>query len=99
MVRLIAQNEVKLEHLSEALNLYKELVQKTREESGCIRYDLYVDEKNENHFTFFEEWRDEKALEAHRNSEHFTRIIPQLTLLRSKPSHVIFLKEFDKYVL
>ena len=94
MVRLMAQNEVKLEHLSEALNLYKELVQKTREESGCIKYDLYVDEKNENHFTFFEEWRDEKALEAHRNSEHFTRIIPQLTLLRSKPSQVTFLKEF-----
>ena len=94
MVRLMAQNEVKLEYLSEALNLYKELVQKTREESGCIKYDLYVDEKNENHFTFFEEWRDEKALEAHRNSEHFTRIIPQLTLLRSKPSQVTFLKEF-----
>ncbi len=94
MVTLIAQNEVKIEHLSEALGLYKELVQKTREESGCIKYDLYVDEKNENHFTFFEEWKDEAALEAHRNSEHFTRIIPQLTLLRSKPSQVTFLKEF-----
>ena len=94
MVTLIAQNEVKIEHLSEALGLYKELVQKTREESGCIKYDLYVDEKNENHFTFFEEWKDEAALEAHRNSENFTRIIPQLTLLRSKPSQVTFLKEF-----
>ena len=94
MVTLIAQNEVKIEHLSEALGLYKELIQKTREESGCIKYDLYVDEKNENHFTFFEVWKDEDALEPHRNSEHFTRIIPQLTLLRSKPSQVTFLKEF-----
>ena len=96
MIKLIAQNEVKMEHLSEALDLYEELVQKTREESGCLKYDLYVDEKNENHFTFLEEWKDMDALEAHRNSEHFTRIIPQVALLRSKPSQVTFLKEFNK---
>ena len=41
----------------------------------------------------FEEWKDEEAIELHNNSEHFTRICPQLSKYCVGDSVVTFYKE------
>jgi quinol monooxygenase YgiN len=50
----------------------RELIEPTRRETGCIRYDLLRSLKGEHYveFVFVEEWASEEALDAHGQSEH-----------------------------
>ena len=49
-----------------------EMLEPTRREAGCIRYDLLRSLKGENYveFVFVEEWASEEALDAHGQTEH-----------------------------
>jgi len=78
MIKVVAKNFVQEGKLEEVLALYKELVEDTREEEGCIKYELYQDEKDSNIIAMIEEWESREALNRHLNSEHFTRIVPQV---------------------
>jgi quinol monooxygenase YgiN len=42
----------------------------TRAEPGALRYDLYRSTAQPNEFLRLEEWRDEAALEAHKQTPH-----------------------------
>ena len=78
MLKLIAEDFIQIDKIDIVLPLYKELIEKTKLEKGCIAYDLYHDVKNKGHFVFIEEWQDRNALDAHVNSEHFQRLVPQI---------------------
>lgn len=76
MLKVIAQDFIKSEALDIVLPLYRELVEKTKQEELCIAYDLFVDQKDPGHFIFIEEWPDRAALDMHCATEHFTRLVP-----------------------
>lgn len=78
VIKVVAKNFIKSENKNEVLEIIKELVEKTREEKGCIKYELFQDIENEGIITFIEEWESREALGAHMASEHFKRIVPQL---------------------
>jgi len=78
MVKVVAKNFVQEGKFEEVISLYKELVELTRQEEGCIKYELYQDEKDSNIIAMIEEWESREALNRHLNSEHFTRIVPQV---------------------
>jgi quinol monooxygenase YgiN len=42
----------------------------TRQEQGCIRYDLFQDVTDPAQFTFIEEWATAADLDRHSKSEH-----------------------------
>lgn len=46
------------------------LIEPTRRESGCIRYELLANQGDPTELTFVEEWEDPAALEAHFASAH-----------------------------
>lgn len=79
MIKVIAKSIIKDGELEKVINLYDELVQKTRQEDGCISYELFQDINNENIVTIVEQWESEEHLEAHKKTEHFTRIVPQIS--------------------
>ena len=78
MLKLIAEDFIQIDKVDIVLPFYKELVEKTREEDGCISYELHQDIKNLGHFIFIEEWVDRAALDSHVASEHFQRLVPQI---------------------
>jgi len=78
MLKVIAQDFIKPESIATVLPLYRELVEKTRQEPACIAYDLFIDQKDPGHFDFIEEWPDRAALDAHCRTEHFTRLVPMI---------------------
>ncbi|MFC7491683.1 MULTISPECIES: putative quinol monooxygenase [unclassified Knoellia] len=43
------------------------------DEPGCLRFDVCQDRYDPHHFVFYEIYRDEAALEAHRAAPHFAR--------------------------
>lgn len=88
MVVLIAKNTVKEGLQQEFLKLAKEMTVKTRQEKGCISYDLASDQSDAQVFYFIEKYQDEKAVEFHRATEYFQTLVPQIGALRVKPSEV-----------
>jgi quinol monooxygenase YgiN len=43
------------------------------EGGGCLRFDVYQDQQDQNRFFFHEVYRDQAALDAHRTMPHFAR--------------------------
>jgi quinol monooxygenase YgiN len=64
---------VKPEHVAEfvdvALNNAEHAAQ---DEPGCLRFDVIQDRDDPNCFYYYEVYRDEAALAAHRQTSHFT---------------------------
>lgn len=46
------------------------LIEPSRAEAGCLRYDLVRSEDGSGELVFIEEWASEEALELHRQTEH-----------------------------
>jgi len=93
MLKVIAQDFIKPEAVEIVLPLYRELVEKTRQEELCIAYDLCVDQKDPGHFIFIEEWPDRAALDAHCASEHFTRLVPLINAHQRQNATFIFMDD------
>ena len=50
----------------------RRMIDATRAEEGCIRYDLMQDIDNPARVTFVEEWQSREALAAHFEAAHMT---------------------------
>jgi autoinducer 2-degrading protein len=59
-----------------------------RDEPGCLRFDVVQDEADPNHFFFYEVYRDEAALEAHRQTPHYPRWRRAAETCLAEPSQV-----------
>ena len=93
MIKIIAKNYISSNHIEEFLELAQNLVNASREESGCLSYTLYQDIKEANVFVFIEEWKDELSIAAHNKTEHFTTIVPKLQELCYKDGEVNLYQE------
>src|SRR5881409_4491183 len=72
MVVLHVTSQVKPEHVSEFLEVVRyDAEHSENDEPGCLRFDVIQDKDDPNRFYFYEVYRDEAALEAHRKTPHF----------------------------
>jgi (4S)-4-hydroxy-5-phosphonooxypentane-2,3-dione isomerase len=72
MVILHVTIQVKPEHASEFLEVVRyDAEHSEKDEPGCLRFDVIQDRDDANRFYFYEVYRDEAALEAHRQTPHF----------------------------
>jgi quinol monooxygenase YgiN len=70
--------------------LLKGLIEPTRKEQGCLRYDLHVDNDKPGHFLFFEDWVSMALLQAHLGSPHLTALQSQSAGLVAEPPRIVF---------
>jgi quinol monooxygenase YgiN len=52
------------------------LVAPTRQEAGCINYDLHASPGDPAKFLFHENWTGKPALDAHMRSPHIQKLLP-----------------------
>lgn len=78
ILKLIAEDFIQVDKIDVVLPLYQELVEKSKQETGCIAYNLFHDLRNPGHFIFIEEWVDRAALDVHIQTEHFQRLVTQI---------------------
>ena len=57
----------------EVIGMFRELQAATRREPGCVTYIVQRSRENPRHFLVYEQYKDEAALEEHRNSTHFKK--------------------------
>ena len=88
MITIVAKFDVKEDKVDSFFRIAKELVEKTREEKGCISYVLHQDSSNCKIISFIEEWEDMNAIKKHNAAEHFLALVPQLEAMRETDTEV-----------
>ena len=66
----------KLEKRKEVMELCLSMIEPSRAEEGCISYNFYQDMTDSNKFFFFEEWKDQQAIDSHSTSAHYLNFVP-----------------------
>jgi quinol monooxygenase YgiN len=77
-IRVIARERIQSGKRDEALAIFRELIEHTQKEDGCIAYNLHQSVEDPDQLAMFETWASKEALDAHMQSEHFQRLIPQV---------------------
>jgi quinol monooxygenase YgiN len=88
MITIVAKKIIKHGKTREFKDLVEKLINESRNEAGCIAYNLYEDINNTNILTFIEEWKSEEDIKLHNNTEHFTSIVPKLAELQEGKTEV-----------
>ena len=87
-IDVIAHLHAKPGREAELRQVLEGFVSPTRNEDGCIRYDLFVDLDHPTKFTFIEEWASREAWEKHGQSSHITSGRKHFPELLSEPGWV-----------
>ncbi|HVZ16325.1 MAG TPA: putative quinol monooxygenase [Terriglobales bacterium] len=57
----------------EVINIFRTLESESRKEPGCLLYIVHRHRTDQRRFFVYEQYADDAALEAHRNSSHFQK--------------------------
>ena len=89
---VVARLTIKKEVVESFVQFAQKIVEETRKEAGCISYGLYKDcISQEAEFIFYEEYKDQAALDYHNKSEHLKQFFSNITpLLAGKPIVEVF---------
>jgi quinol monooxygenase YgiN len=74
---------------SQVQEILKGMVDPTRSEPGCLRYDLYTSTKDGVSFHLFENYVDAAALDFHRQTTHYKSYRSVIEALLEKPIAVV----------
>jgi quinol monooxygenase YgiN len=69
---VVAQVTAKADAVAQVKSELLKLMEPTRNEAGCIEYNLHQDNADPARFIFYETWEDSASLEKHLITEHFT---------------------------
>ena len=73
MICLNVQLLVKAGHEQQVADFFKPLTEASRKEPGCLFYVAHQHRDDPRKFLVYEQYKDDAALAAHRNSDHFKR--------------------------
>ncbi|MEH6457540.1 MAG: putative quinol monooxygenase [Cocleimonas sp.] len=69
---VVANIIAKPDHIDLVKTELLKLIDITREEQGCINYDLHQDNENPAHFVFYENWETRELWQTHMGNQHLT---------------------------
>jgi len=70
----------------------REFISRSRTESGCQLYDLWVDSKDATRMTIVERWESQAALDVHMAQDWFKIWAPKMEAALQEPLVVRFLR-------
>ena len=71
MLILAVHVTMKAGHEDEGAATFRKLQEESRREPGCISYVVQRSREYPRHYLIYEQYKEEAALETHRNSPHF----------------------------
>lgn len=72
---VVATIDTQADHIDAVRAALEAVVPPSRAESGCLRYELHLDNKIPTRFIMLEEWADKAALTAHYATPHFLTLV------------------------
>jgi quinol monooxygenase YgiN len=88
-VTVIATFEARPGKETELRNALIGLVAPTRQETGCLNYDLHILPESPAKFLFHENWTTKAALDAHLQTPHIQALLPRLDELCTEPPAIV----------
>ncbi|WP_316633819.1 putative quinol monooxygenase [uncultured Flavobacterium sp.] len=85
MISVTAILKSKKENIEQVKNMLNHLVNETRKEAACVRYDLH---NAENVFIIWEEWKDQSGFDIHNNQPYLLDFIAKSETLVAAPIQV-----------
>ena len=74
MIALIVTFQIKPEHREAFMeSMFGDARGSNNDEPGCLRFDVLQDSEDPNRIFLYEIYRDDAALEAHRQAPHFLK--------------------------
>ncbi|OEU13401.1 hypothetical protein FRACYDRAFT_165023, partial [Fragilariopsis cylindrus CCMP1102] len=67
----IVEAEIKEERMDDFLEMIENNAKKSREESGCIRFDVLRDQSKATKFWFYEVYENTDAVDHHKTTSHY----------------------------
>ena len=77
-VTVIATFQARPGREADLKNALTSLVAPTRQEAGCLNYDLHVLPEDPARFLFHENWTSRAHLDAHLQSAHLKALLPRV---------------------
>ena len=77
-LRVVARITARPDKVEELRAVLSGLIEPTRKEKGCIRYELLQNNADPTDFTFVEEWESDAALDAHLDSVHIEDAVAKM---------------------
>jgi quinol monooxygenase YgiN len=71
MVVLAVTWMAKVGREAEVTSLFAKLTEESRKEPGCLMYQVHRHKTELRRFFIYEQYKDDTALEGHRNAPHF----------------------------
>ncbi|MGB3508352.1 MAG: putative quinol monooxygenase [Microcoleaceae cyanobacterium] len=87
-LRVVARIIALPNRVEEVKSILISIVLPTRQEKGCINYELLQNHTNPTDFTFVEEWETESLLEKHLASDHIQKASSELNNLVATPPDI-----------
>lgn len=75
MIRIMARITAKAGSEAELREVLQVLLSPSRQESGCLSYELFHNQDNPLEFVTLEHWRDQAAADAHMTTAHLAKAI------------------------
>jgi len=87
-ITVVATFEAKTGKEAELKAALTKLVAPTRQEAGCLNYDLHQLLDNPKKFLFHENWTSKAHLDAHLQSTHIKALLPRVPELAVAPPEI-----------
>ncbi len=93
MINVLARFKAQSGKEQALFELLKSLVQPTRNELGCVKYELHEESQSLGQFVFIKSFVDHAAFEKHQNTGHFRRLRKEMPeLIAQEPEFIILSK-------
>ncbi|MBE9163207.1 MULTISPECIES: putative quinol monooxygenase [Microcoleaceae] len=87
-LRVVARLTAFPDKVAELKSLLLSIIEPTRQEQGCIKYELLQNQADPTDFTFVEEWESAALLEQHLASNHLQAAVQKLEGLAVAPPDI-----------
>ncbi|MFV0559465.1 MAG: putative quinol monooxygenase [Enterococcus sp.] len=86
---------IKEEKRTEFLEAVRPLILATREEAGCLAYDMYESIDTPNQFVMIENWANQAAIEGHNQSPLLKQLFGQLPEFSAAKAELMVMDKED----
>lgn len=87
-IHVIARHWARPDTVDEVRRILLELIEPSRAEAGCLKYELLQNAEDPTDFTFVETFANDEALKAHAAAPYIAGLAPKLKDLVARPSEV-----------
>lgn len=89
-VKVVAKFKVSEEKKAAAIEVLEKLVDATRQEDGCVFYELQQHTEDTTCISMLEMWESQEALDLHAKTEHYEKYVGEVGPLLDGPAEVDF---------